>query len=95
VTIGEALNALKAGSGVRRSFWGPDTFLILKPSDRITRAVTINGCTAGWTGRRPIPDSNRHLVVFDTNSGVQYSWICTQSDVLADDWHAVILSSWQ
>ena len=87
--FGRALHALKSGDRVTRAGWnGKGMFLILVP-----------GSTFPVTADRPLGkampervglmmDYRPHVDMF-TAQGDMVPWICSQSDMLADDWEVL------
>lgn len=87
MTIGWAVSCLKAGRRVRRAGWnGKGMFLFLVPGS--TFKVDRSRATAP-----PIPDGQQinylpHVDMF-TAQGDLVPWLCSQTDLLAEDWEVV------
>jgi len=86
MNIGEAVTAMKAGSRVARAGWnGKGMFLFLVPGS------TFNVNRAPLLGIYPEgTEINYHAHVdMKTAQGYVVPWLCSQSDLLADDWEVV------
>lgn len=83
--FGEALEALKAGKKVERSGWnGKGMFLVLVPGSKGLKVEE------GRPFAKILPlgstfDYQDHVDMF-TAQGTFVPWLCSQSDMLADDW---------
>lgn len=82
--FGQALHALRNGLRVCRAGWnGKGMFLILVPGSRVT-------VTAGRPLAAVLPvgtefDYQPHIDMW-TAQGTLVPWLCSQSDMLANDW---------
>lgn len=78
--------ALKAGNKVARRGWnGKDMFLFLVPGSRfaVNRPPLLGIYPEGT-----IIDYRTH-VDMKTADGTVVPWVCSQTDMLAEDWHLV------
>ena len=76
MNIGQAVEALKAGKFVRRSGWnGKGMWLFLIPAEQWT-------FTNGKNDNLPLMP----FVAMKTADDKQVPWLCSQSDLLAEDW---------
>jgi hypothetical protein len=85
--IGEAVLAMKMGRRVSRAGWnGKGMYLAYQPG--YPDGIPINENTAKATGQ-PVGTVLRFLpyVMMRTADGSFVPWLCSQSDLLADDWH--------
>lgn len=89
MNIGDAVELLKNGERVRRPGWnGKDMFLILIP-----------GSTIPVSADRPLGQAAPELVGttidycphvdMKTADGKLVPWLCSQTDLLADDWEVI------
>ena len=91
--IGEAVRALKAGRHVRRAGWnGKGMWLALEPGATLTAervemlremAPQFDGLPAGRVGVGGCG------WMFTAQGTLQPGWLCSQADLLADDWEIV------
>lgn len=89
MNIGEAVNAMKAGEPVRRSGWnGKGMYLVYQKG--YPDGIAINQNTADAT-RIPLGTVCKFLpyVMMCTVQGAFVPWLCSQTDLLADDWEYV------
>lgn len=77
-TLGGALISLKAGKFVAREGWNAHHYLGLQTPD----AQSAN--TAPYIYMIVGTDAN-------DMKGARVPWVCSQSDMLAEDWHEVVL----
>lgn len=87
MNFGQALDALKSGNKVGRAGWnGKDMFLFLVPGSTFTvnRPPLLGIYPEGTT------ISYRAHVDMRTANGEVVPWICSQSDMLEDDWEIVL-----
>lgn len=85
-TFSQALIALKAGHRVRRAGWnGKGMFLFLVPGSR------FNVSRPPLLGIYPMgTEINYHAHVdMKTATGEIVPWLCSQTDMLADDWEVL------
>ncbi len=83
MNFGSAIEALKAGRRVARRGWnGKDMFLFLVDGSRFT----VN--RPPFTGFYPEGTELRYLPHVDmrTATGEIVPWLCSQTDMLAEDW---------
>jgi len=86
MNFGQALEALKMRARVRRAGWnGKDAFIYLVPGSRfaVTRAPLLGIYPEGT-----MIDYHPH-VDMRTQTGECVPWLCSQTDLLADDWEIV------
>lgn len=83
MNFGDALAALKAGEKVARSGWnGKGMFLFLVPGStfKVSRAPLLGIYPEGT-------EINYHAHVdMKTADGMVVPWLCSQTDMLAEDW---------
>lgn len=85
MNFGEALVALKAGSRVQRAGWnGKGMWLTYVPawSGQIGAGSTPQNMPADWNGYLP-------FVAMLTADKRLVPWLCSQADMLAEDWSVV------
>ncbi len=86
MSFGVALNALKLGSKVARSGWnGKNMFIFLVPGSefKVNRAPLLGIYPVGTEV------SYHSHVDMKTADGQIVPWICSQTDMLAEDWEIV------
>lgn len=89
MTIGEAVSFMKSGHRVRRAGWnGKGMYLAYQPG--YPDGIAINKNTAKATGQ-PEGTVLKFLpyVMMRTAGGEFVPWLCSQTDLLADDWQVV------
>lgn len=83
MNFGDALSALKSGEKVARSGWnGKNMFLFLVPGSRFTvnRAPLLGIYPEGT-------EISYHAHIdMKTAQGYVVPWLCSQTDMLAEDW---------
>lgn len=86
MNIGQAVDALKTGHRVARAGWnGKDMFLFLVPGSRFeVNRPPLLGIYAEGT----IIHYHSH-VDMRTADGTIVPWLCSQTDLLAEDWGVV------
>lgn len=87
--IGEAVEAMKGGQRVARAGWNSKgMYLAYQPG--YPDGIPINANTAKATGQ-PEGTVLRFLpyVMMRTADGSFVPWLCSQTDLLAEDWEAV------
>jgi len=85
--IGWAVEHLKAGRRVRRAGWnGKGMFLVLVPGSNIT--VEEGRPLASALPLGTAVDYQPHVDMY-TAQGTLVPWLCSQSDLLAEDWEVV------
>ena len=86
MNFGEALKALKLGNKVSRTGWnGKGMFLFLVPGStfKVSRAPLLGIYPEGT-------EINYHAHVdMKTADGMVVPWLCSQTDMLAEDWGIV------
>lgn len=89
--IGDAVKALKAGGRVRRSGWnGKNMWLSLTPGQRVPSEKF-------WSVHNRMlaevqPDKHAEVlpyVTMKTADNKIVPWLCSQTDLLAEDWEAL------
>ncbi len=87
MNIGGAVDALKHGWRVRRAGWnGKGMFLFLVPGSvfEVNRQPMLSVFGAGT-----MVDYQSHVDMF-TAQGTVVPWLCSQSDLLAEDWESFL-----
>lgn len=86
MTFSQALESLKAGNKVARQGWnGKGMFLFLVPGSvfKVNRAPLLGIYPEGT-------EINYHAHVdMKTADGMVVPWLCSQTDLLANDWNEV------
>ena len=81
MNIGQAVEALKEGHKVARNGWnGKDMFLYYVPSNSYKAQTEIAKAHFGET----VP--YQAYVAMKTVQGTVVPWLCSQTDLLAEDW---------
>ena len=88
MNIGQAVESMKAGKKVWRSGWnGRGMWIVYQKA--YPDGIPINKNTAEATG---IPEGTLQkflpYVMMRTADGAFVPWLCSQTDLLADDWSA-------
>lgn len=86
MNIGEAVQAMKSGKRVTRPGWnGKGMYLAYQPG--YPEGIPINANTAKATGQ-PQGTVLKFLpyVMMRTADGSFVPWLCSQTDLLAEDW---------
>jgi hypothetical protein len=87
MNFGDALAALKRGEKVTRKGWnGKNMFLFLTPGSQIT--VSAGKPLAAAFSAGSTVDYQPH-VDMKTAQGSIVPWLCSQTDMLAEDWTIV------
>ena len=87
MNFGDAIASLKAGQKVARSGWnGKEMFLFLVPGS----TFTVNRPPLLGIYPEGTSISYRPHVDMRTANGEIVPWICSQSDMLEDDWFVVV-----
>lgn len=89
MNIGEAVAALKDGHAVARSGWnGKGMFLVLVPGSRGLKVEEGRP----FAKILPLGSTFNYLPHVDmrTVSGDWVPWLCSQADLLADDWEIAV-----
>jgi hypothetical protein len=86
--IGWAVKALQDGKYVRRSGWnGKGMFLIyVSGTESVQFRPDTFFCKAAG---RSVVDTDPHIDMYTAKGTVQPGWLCSQADLLADDWEIV------
>lgn len=89
--IGGAVDALKAGSRVRRAGWnGKNMWLSLTPGNLVPAHNFWSPRNREFAESRP--DQHAEVlpyVTMKTADDKVVPWLCSQTDLLADDWELV------
>lgn len=89
LNFGEAIEGLKAGKKLAREGWnGKNMWIVLMPALYLDAGV-VNGRTSKHIGEGVDLDSQPYIAMFTTQGRWQPGWICSQSDLLAEDWQIV------
>lgn len=91
--IGWAVQAMIDGDKVRRSGWnGKGMFIVymsrlqLSPFNTQDTNRKVNDRTAKWIGEDQPLDSQPYIAMWTAAKQWQPGWLCSQADLLADDW---------
>lgn len=96
--IGEAVRALKAGKRVRRAGWNGRGMWLCLENGAVLDAAHVESMRGGPRsgGSRlfdHLPPGDRefgaHVWMFTAHGVAQPGWLCSQADLLADDWEEV------
>lgn len=80
--IGEAVTAMQNDQLVARAGWnGKGMFLFLNRNEGATTEYEVGG--------RILEAEEQNWVAMKTAQGTVVPWLCSQSDLLADDWEVV------
>ena len=83
MTLGNALDALKAGYRVARDGWNGKKQYI-----QLATAISYKPLTGGVVNCEHNDIGNK-AIAFVGTSGVQMGWLASQADMLAEDWYIV------
>ena len=84
MNIGHAINEMRTGATVSRSGWnGKGMWLYLVPAN--SYPAQTDAARAAFGDMVPY----REYVAMKTAQGDVVPWVCSQSDLLADDWFIV------
>lgn len=93
MNFGRALEALKAGKKVTRAGWnGSGMFIVLMPPLYLPpyntqgTARKVNDRTAKWIGEDQPLDCQPYIAMYTARKQWQPGWLCSQADMLAEDW---------
>lgn len=87
MNFGQALEALKLGSKVQRSGWnGKGMFIFLVPGSRFV----VNRPPLLWIYPEGTEINYHAHVDMRTADGQVVPWLCSQTDMLADDWSILL-----
>ena len=94
--FGLAIEAAKKGHSIARAGWNGKgmfvvlmTALYLPPYKTADTARKVNDRTAKWIGEDTPLDSQPYFAMFTATKQWQPGWLCSQADMLADDWTIV------
>lgn len=88
MNIGEAVVAMKAGNKVARTGWnGKGMFLYYVPANSYPAARNTLNTMAGIFEDDMVPYT--HYVAMKTAQNNVVPWLCSQTDLLADDWEII------
>jgi len=94
--FGWALEQLKAGRKVRRSGWnGKGMWIVLMPGLQLppfnsqAPGAKVNDRTAKHIGVDTPLDSQPYIAMWTASQQWQPGWLCSQADMLAEDWEIV------
>ncbi len=89
MNIGQAVEALKAGHKVARAGWnGAGMFLAYMPGFTIPAGM-VNGRTAKFVPPGQEVECGGYIAMWTAQGVWQPGWLCSQADLLADDWEVV------
>lgn len=93
----DALLCLKNGLKVARAGWnGKNMFIVMMPGLQLPPYSTqepgpkVNDRTAKFIGEDTPLDSQPYTAMKTANGQWQPGWLCSQADMLADDWTVVL-----
>lgn len=93
--IGWAVGEMRAGRKVRRAGWnGKGMFVVLMPELKLPPFSTqepgprVNDRTAKHIGVDTPLDSQPYIAMWTAQQKWQPGWLCSQADLLAQDWEA-------
>lgn len=92
-TIGGAVQAMKQGKKVARQGWnGKGMWIVMMPPLYLPAYNTqiagakVNDRTAKHIGADTPLDSQPYVAMFNAQGQWQPGWVCSQADLLAEDW---------
>lgn len=87
MNFGQALDALNEGKRVSRAGWnGKGMWLVLVPG---TPEVNFREGSPYHAAGLTVGDINPHVDMFTADGKMQPGWLCSQTDMLAQDWGIV------
>lgn len=96
MNFGEAIEAMKNGKAVAREGWnGKGMFIVLMPELKLPpyntqgTARKVNDRTAKWIGEDQPLNSRPYIAMWTAQKHWQPGWLCSQADMLSDDWVVV------
>lgn len=90
MNIGMAVDALKAGLRVTRRGWnGKGMWLSLTPGNNVPAHKFWSPHNRAFAEANGGSAEVRPYVTMKTVDGAIVPWVCSQSDLLADDWEVV------
>ena len=91
--IGWAVRKMQSGEKVQRKGWnGKGMFVVLMSALSLPPFNTegterkVNDRTAKWIGEDTPLNSNPYIAMFTADGSWQPGWVCSQADLLAEDW---------
>lgn len=94
--IGMAVAEMRGGNKVRRAGWnGKGMFIVLMPELKLPPhssqepGAKVNDRTAKHIGEDTPLDSQPYVAMWTATQQWQPGWLCSQADLLADDWEVV------
>lgn len=94
--IGMAVAEMRAGNKVRRAGWnGKGMFIAYMPELKLPPhssqepGAKVNDRTARIIGEDTPLDSQPYIAMWTAAQQWQPGWLCSQADLLADDWEVV------
>lgn len=94
--IGWAVDAMRSGYKVRRAGWnGKGMWIVLMPALSLpphssqAPGAKVNDRTAKHIGADTPLDSQPYIAMWTAAGNWQPGWLCSQADLLADDWEIV------
>jgi len=83
--IGWAVQQLKGGNIVRRRGWnGKGMFLVFVKGSG--RPIDMKPGSPYWESVGPYVEIEGHVDMYTAHETMQPGWLCSQADLLADDW---------
>ena len=96
MNIQGAIDAMKKGHKVQRTGWnGKGMFIVLMPELILPAYNTqgtsrkVNDRTAKYIGEDQPLESQPYIAMWTANKKWQPGWLCSQNDLLAEDWQIV------
>lgn len=96
MNIGEAVQLMKNGKKLAREGWnGKDMFVCYMSGIKLPPYSTqgtnrkVNDRTAAFIGENTSLNTAPYLVMYNSKKIWQPGWVCSQEDILADDWFVV------
>lgn len=96
MNFGQAIEHLKQGKKVAREGWnGKGMWIVLMPSLYLPSFNTqapgakVNDRTAKHIGKDAPLDSQPYIAMWTAAKQWQPGWLCSQADMLSDDWVVV------
>jgi Protein of unknown function (DUF2829) len=93
--IGWAVKQMKDGNKVRRRDWKWGTFIVLMPELQLPPYSThdieerVNYRTAQFIGEDQPLNCRAYIARYNARREWQPGWVCTQEDLLANDWEVL------
>ena len=96
LSFGQAIEQAKAGCAIARDGWnGKSMFVVLMPPlylppfNTQDTARKVNDRTAKWIGEDQPLDCQPYFAMWTAAKQWQPGWLCSQADMLAEDWSVV------